>query len=177
MSPAQSSQVAVPKVTTRPQNIILTSSFPHTHPNPRQNYTRVHPHISWGNPHTPPSPSHKRVVFQNCNTLSRDHFTHFSYLNKLIILQSHIVGLAESNLNWSHLPTKTSVYSSFKAQWPHLQVATAYFEGAFPNCSSSQEGGCLQLFSGRTSGQVQHILRSHGQVRPVFKSSSCLRFF
>ena len=94
----------------------LSSSWtqpPPPTPNPRQNYTRVHPHISWGNPHTPPSPI--RVVFQNCNTLNRDHFTRFSYLNKLMTLQPHIVGLAETNLNWSHFPTKTSVYSYLKA--------------------------------------------------------------
>ena len=72
-----------------------------------------------------------------------------------MILQPHIVGLAETNLNWSHFPTKTSVYSSLKAQWPHLQVAAAHLEGAFPKCPSSQAGGCLQLISGRTSGQVQ----------------------
>jgi hypothetical protein len=106
MSPVQSPQIAVPKVTTRPQNTFLTSSFPHTHPNLRQNYTRVHPHISWGNPHTPSSPSHIRVVFKKFNTLNRDHFTCFSYLNKLIILQPHIVGLAETNLNWSHFPPR-----------------------------------------------------------------------
>ena len=156
MSPVQSPQIAVPTVTTRPQNIFLTSSFPRTHPSPRQNYTRVHPHISWGDPPTPPSSSHIRVVFQNCNTLSRDHFTRFSYLNKLMTLQPHIVGLAETNLNWSHFPTKTSVYSSLKARWPHLQVATAHLEGAFPNCPSSQAGGCLQLISGRTSGRVHN---------------------
>jgi hypothetical protein len=158
MSPVQNPQIAVPKVTTRPQNTFLTSSFPCTYPNPRQNYTRFHPHISWGDTHTPPSPSpsHIRVVFQNCNTLNRDHFSRFSYLNKMMTLQPHIVGLAKTNLNWSHFPTKTLVYSSLKTRWPHLQVATAHLEGAFPNCPPSQAGGCLQLISGRTSGRVHN---------------------
>ena len=96
-----------------PNYPVAGHSHPPPTPNPRQNYTRVHTHISWGNPHTPPSPI--RVVFQNCNTLNRDHFTRFSYLNKLMTLQPHIVGLAETNLNWSHFPTKTSVYSFLKA--------------------------------------------------------------
>ena len=67
------------------------------------------------------------------------------------------VGLPETYFNWSHFPTKTSVYSPFKAQWPHLQVATTQLEGAFPNYPFSQAGGCLQLISGRTSGQVHNI--------------------
>ena len=100
---------------TRPQNTVITSSLSHTHHRPRQNFSKIHPHIAWGDPHTPPSPSHIRVVFQNCKTLSRDHFTQYSYLNKLMLLQLHIIGLAETNLNWSHFPTKTSIYSLLKA--------------------------------------------------------------
>ena len=96
-----------------------------------------------------------RIVFQNCNTLSKDHFTRFSYLNRLKLLEPHIFGLAETNLNWSHFPTKTSVYSSLKARWPQLRVTTSHLEGAFPSCPSTQAGGCLQLTSGRTSGRVQ----------------------
>ena len=133
MSPVQPHTTEASHIHTRLQNIAITSSFTHTHSRSRQNFSKIHPHIAWGDPHTPPSPSHIRVVFQNCNTLSRDHFTRYSYLNKLMPLQPHIIGLAETNLNWSHFPTKTSIYSSLKAQWPHLQVATAHLKGAFPS--------------------------------------------
>ena len=138
------------------QNIVITSSFPHTHSRSRQKFTKIYPHIAWGDPPTQPLPSHIRVVFQNCNTLSRDHFTRYSYLNKLMLLQPHITGLAKTNLNWSHFLTKTSIYSLLKAQWPHLQVVTTHLEDAFPSCPPSQAGGCLQIISGRTSGQVLH---------------------
>ena len=109
----------------------------------------------WGNPHTSLSTTHLCIVFQNCNTLSKDHFTRFSYLNKVKLLEPHIVGLAKTNLNWSHFHTKTSVYSSLKACWPQLRVATTHLDGAFPSCLSTQAGGCLQLTSGHTSGRVQ----------------------
>jgi hypothetical protein len=105
-----------------------------------------------------PINTHLRIVFQNCNTLSKDHFTRFSYLNRLKLLEPHIFGLVETNLNWSHFPTKTSVYSSLKACWSQLRVTTSPLEGAFPSCPSTQAGGCLQLTSGRTSGQVQRSL-------------------
>jgi hypothetical protein len=71
-------------------------------------------------------------------------------------LQPHTVGLAETDLNWSYFTTKTSVYSSLKARWPHLQVATAHLEGAFHNGPSSQAGDCLRLISGRTSGRFHN---------------------
>ena len=63
-------------------------------------------------------PTHLCNVFQSCNTLSKDHFNRISYLNKLELHESHIFGLAETNLNWSHFPTKVSFYSSLKACWP-----------------------------------------------------------
>ena len=120
-------------------------------------FTKTHPHISWGDPHLSPSTTHLGIVLQNCNTLSKDHFTCFSYLNKVKLLKPHIVGLAKTNLNWSYFDTKTSVYSSLKACWPQLQVATTHLDGAFPSCPSTQAGGCLQLAPGRTSGRVQGL--------------------
>ena len=66
--------------------------------------TKVHPQVSWGDQHTFPSTTHLCIVFQNCNTLSKDHFTRFSYLNRLKLLEPHIFGLAKTNLNWSHFP-------------------------------------------------------------------------
>lgn len=39
------------------------SSFPWTHSSPKQTFTWVHSHNSWGNPNTSPMPSHIRVVF------------------------------------------------------------------------------------------------------------------
>ena len=119
------------------------------------NFIKIHSHISWGNPHSSPSTTHQHIVFQNCNILNKDRFTRFSYLNKVKLLEPHIVGLAETNLNWSHFHTKTSVYSSLKACWPQLRVATTHLDGAFPSCPSTQAGSCLQLTSGCTSGRVQ----------------------
>jgi hypothetical protein len=97
-------------------------TFPHSPAQQKATFTKVHPQVSWGDPHTSPSTTHLPIVFQNCNTLSKDHFTRFSYLNRLKLLEPHIFGLAETNLNWSHFPTKTSVYSSLKARWPQLRV-------------------------------------------------------
>ena len=130
-------------------------TFHHSSAQQNATLTKVHPQVSWGDPHTSPSTTHLRIVFQNCNTLSKDHLTRFSYLNRLKLLEPHIFGLAKTNLNWSHFPTKTSVYSSLKARWPQLRVTTSHLEGAFPSCPSTQAGGCLQLTSGRTSGRVQ----------------------
>ena len=73
-----------------------------------------------------------------------------------MLLQLHIICLAETNLNWSHIPTKTSIYSLLKAWWPHLHVATAYLEGAFPCCPPSHPGGCFQIISDRVSRPVLH---------------------
>ena len=95
-------------------------TFPPSTSQQKEKFTKVHPHISWGNPHTSPSTTHLHIVFQNCNTLSKDHFTCFSYLKNVKLLEPHIVGLAETNLNWSHFHTKTSVYSSLVSaeEWP-----------------------------------------------------------
>ena len=140
------------------QNVSTAASNGHIPPSTAQQkakLTIIHPHISWGDPHSSFPTTHLRKVFQNCNTLSKDHFTCFSYLKKVKLLEPHIVGLAETNLNWSHFDTKTSVYSSLKARWPQQRVATTHLDGAFPSCPSTQAGGCLQLTSGRTSGRVQ----------------------
>ena len=130
-------------------------TFPPSTAQQKAKFTKIYPHISWGNPHSSPSTTHLRIVFQNCYTLRKDHFTRFSYLNKVKLLEPCIIGLAEANLNWSHLHTKTSVYSSLKARWPQLRVATSHLDGAFPSCPFTQAVGCLQLTSGRTSGRVQ----------------------
>jgi hypothetical protein len=140
---------------TAEQQHTIHPTFSHSSAQQKATLTKVHSQVSWGNPHTSPSTTHLRIVFQNCNTLSKDHFTRFSYLNRLKLLEPHIFGLAKTNLNWSHFPTKTSVYSSLKARWPQLRVTTSHLEGAFPSCPSTQAGGCLQLTSGRTSGRVQ----------------------
>ena len=112
MSSAQSPQIVTPQMfPPSHRNIDLVSSFPYKYPNPnRQNFTRAHPDISCDNQHSPTLPSHIGVVFQNCSTLSKDHFTQYSYLNKLMLLQLHVTGLAKASLNWSHLPSKTSIY-------------------------------------------------------------------
>ena len=71
----------------------LHSLFPTSTPGitlPMSN--QVHPHISWGNTLTSPPQSHFWVVFQKHNTFSRDQFTYFSYLNKVMLLQHHIFG-------------------------------------------------------------------------------------
>ena len=130
-------------------------TFPPSTSHPRAKFTKIHPHISWGNPHSSPSTTHLPKVFQNYNTLSKDHFTCLSYLNKIKLLKPHIVGIAKTNLNWSHFHTKTSVYSFLKACWSQLRVATTHLDGAFPSCPSTQAGSCHQLTSGRTRGRVR----------------------
>ena len=134
---------------------IIHPIFAHSTTQRKNNFTKVHPQVSWGDLYTPPSTTHLWIVFQNSNTLSKVHCTCFSYLNTLKSLEPHIFGLVETNLNWSHFPTKTTVYSSLKACWPQLRVATSHLIGAFPNCPSTQAGGCLQLTSGCTSRRVQ----------------------
>jgi hypothetical protein len=109
-------------------------TFPHSAAQQKATFTKVHPQVFWGDPHTFPSTTQLRIVFQNCNTLSKVHFTRFSYLNRIKLLEPHIFGLAENNLNWSHFPTKTLVYSSLKARWPQLRVATS-FGGSIPKLS------------------------------------------
>ena len=151
MSPPQKHPASARKSVQMPSFITFSPSTAQQ----KAKFTKVHPHIFWGDPHSSPSTTHLYIVFQNCNTLSKDHFTCFSCINKVKQLEPHIVGLAETNLNWSQFYTKTSVYSSLKARWPLLRMATTHLDGAFPSCPSTQAVGCLQLTSGRTSGRVQ----------------------
>ena len=163
-APSQSRNQAANQIESPPdasslcQNV-SAEAFPHHIPpstsQQKATFVKIHSHISWGDPHSSLSTKHLRIVFQNCNTLSKDHFTRFSYLNKVKLLEPHIIGLAKTNINWSHFHTKTSVYSSIKACWPQLRVATTHLDGAFPSFPSTEAGGCLQLTSGLTSGRVQ----------------------
>jgi hypothetical protein len=88
---------------TAEQQHTIHPTFPHSPAQQKATLTKDHPQVSWGDPHTFPHTTHLRIVFQNCNTLSKDHFTRFSYLNRLKLLKPHIFGLAETNLNWSYL--------------------------------------------------------------------------
>ena len=96
-----------------------------------------------------------RIVFQNCNTLSKDHSTRFFYPNKVKLLKPHIVALAKTNPNWSHFHTNSSVYFSLKACWSQLRVATSHLNKVFPTCPSTEAESSIQLTSGCTSGWVQ----------------------
>ena len=140
------------------QNVSADALHHHVPPSTAQQktkFTNIYPYISWGDPHSSPSTSHLCIVFQNCNTSSKDHFTRFSYLKKVKLLEPHIIGKADTNVNWSHSHTNSSAYSSLKAHWPQLRVATTHLDGAFPSYPSTQAGGCLQLTSYCTSGKVQ----------------------
>ena len=43
-------------------------TFSHSAAQQNATLTKVHPQVSWGNPHTFPSTTHLCIVFQNCNT-------------------------------------------------------------------------------------------------------------
>jgi len=115
----------------------------------------VQPQNSWGDPLQEPSSCHIRILFQNCDTFTnRDYYERFTYLNQIASLHPTVVGLSETNINWSHQSTRQSITDSIKARWPHRRLATAHTPNAVPLTTMSQAGGTLQFVTGRCSGRV-----------------------
>ena len=103
-----------------PHTPFILQLFPPSSTNFSHLKTEVQPHISWGDPLIDPLSLHMRVVFQNCNSFNKDHFERFTYLKQLASLQSTIIRLSETNINWSNSSIHQSMISdSLKARWPH----------------------------------------------------------
>ena len=96
---------------------------------------------------TLPRPQHTlRIVFQNCQGLrptKSDIATNLSSLNQL---DTSLVGLAETNLDWNQKKQTTEpILKAIKTLWPHNKTTFVCSNESHNSKSAHQPGGCMQL--------------------------------
>ena len=96
---------------------------------------------------TLPRPQHTlRIVFQNCQGMKptkSDIATNLSSLNQL---DTSLVGLAETNLDWNQKKQTTEpILKAIKTIWPHNKTSFVCSNESHNSKSAHQPGGCMQL--------------------------------
>jgi hypothetical protein len=114
----------------------------------------------WGDNLQPKPPDTFRIAFQNCGGMrdeQNDLIRHF--INDF---ELDVLGLAETNTDWSRVPTSSKIPNRFRGFWEHLHHRHSFlFQPRHYSASSYLVGGALALSVNDASHRVQQADSDH----------------
>jgi len=128
-----------------------------TSPDPQNPIEDRAENVPWGDELDTPAPSSCRIYFSNIGGLSKqhDHIKSVETGEYLRSINAHIIGLAETNVNWKSRGIYKSIKRKLTTGWKQAFM-TATNANPIPTRENHayQPGGVLSLISGTWAGMV-----------------------